>query len=161
MEGTGVGTEDLSFRTVRTVFFFFFLDSHEHTRTVSHLSPSQSLPGLLISLHGSSCNHRLQAMWRGEEGQADSEEKKIHAYISKYISERVLFYLMLLCWGLGGYTRHVLCLILPFANNPPIGDSKQRNSIRTFIFSLHVCCYFAINVLPHFLYGFSFFFFFL
>lgn len=48
-------------------------DSHKHTYLLS-LSVFTSIHplGLLMFLHGSSCNHRLQAIWRGEGDEANS-----------------------------------------------------------------------------------------
>lgn len=125
MEGTGVGTEDLS---IRTVFFFFFLFSFFTTRTSTHVQSVTRHPllGLLISLHGSSCNHRLQAMWRGEEGRGRQWGEEIYAYISN-IWKSTFYYLMLLCWGLGGL--HSTCVSFCHWLSPTIhlwGDSKQE-----------------------------------
>lgn len=122
MEGTGVGTEDLSIRTV-----FFFLFSFFSTRTSTHVQSVTRHPllGLLISLHGSSCNHRLQAMWRGEEGRGRQWGEEIYAYISN-IWKSTFYYFMLLCWGLGGYTRHVSHFAIGFHQQSTFEETQSK-----------------------------------
>lgn len=152
MEGTGVGSEDLS---IRTVFFFFFLFSFFTTRTSTHVQSVTRHPllGLLISLHGSSCNHRLQAMWRGEEGRGRQWGEEIYAYISN-IWKSTFYYFMLLCWGLGGYTRHVSHFAIGFHQQSTFEETQSKKCHLGVHFLSACMLLFPINVLPHFLYVF-------
>lgn len=91
--GTGVGTEDLFFRT------------HTSTRTVSHSSPAAGVCSCFCM------DHPVTIICKQcGEGRRD-EESNTHTYstytvymcIYLYIWEGVFFFsLLLLCWGSGG-----------------------------------------------------------
>lgn len=83
-------------------------------------------------LHGSSCNHRLQAACT-EEGRRGSVGQTWSC-----------FYKTLLCWDLGegGRTRLVPCLILPLASATIHRGDWKHPAGRCFLL---VCCYFWIT----------------
>lgn len=90
--------------------FIFQDDSHKAQSVALHLPL-----GLLMILHGSSCNHRLQALWQSGGRNVRRAYGNIYVYI--YIWRSVY----LLCWAL------LDCLISPLAS-PTIhlGDWKHR-----------------------------------
>lgn len=135
--GTGVGTEDLFFRT------------HTSTRTVSHSSPAAGVCSCFCM------DHPVTIICKQcGEGRRDEESIEIHIHTVHILSICVYIYIygkefffFLYCYYVGVQGAKLnLCLILPLASPTiHIGDSKCQLGVR---FSLHVCCYLRLTLSP-------------
>ena len=131
-------------------FYFFFLFSSFFflfSRLAQAHTYSQSLVTHCWACSFPCMDHPVTIVCKqcgeGRRDEADNEEKRyMLIYLNIYLKE-YFFYLMLLCWGLGGNTRHVSHFAIGFHQQSTFEETQSKEMPPGRSFSL--CMYAAIS----------------